>query len=1035
MKRNRRNHVLRSSLPGAAAALLGAQAFAQSPTPAPAPAETLDEVIVTGSRIASPNATSTSPIQVVTRQDIQVSGKTDITDIISQLPQNFTNDLGQDLGNRTPGLSSAGGVATADLRGLGPQRTLVLVNGRRLGIGSPYTFIQAPAPDLDQIPSALVERVEVLTGGASATYGSDAVAGVINFIMKKNFEGIQIDANYGSNWHENHNAYARQAQLDADYTPLKGTSIDGKTMSINFTAGTSVADGKGNITAYFGYMNTDPVRSSDRDFGGCQLNPSGDLTAGVCAGSSNSNYWSPQEGPNAFNVYSVLGHDFIDFDSAPTNPPAFFNSQKYIYMQRGDERYTAGFMGHLDMSDNFQVYTEFGYMNDRSHQEVAPAAAFRDSNPNDPISGNYNVNCSNPLMSQQQALTLCTQAQIDADAAAIASGGAPVTVNVSIGRRNVEGGGRSSDYEHSNYRAVLGGKGNLSEAWNYDAYAQYYYTTFFTTNDKYMNFTAIDQALLVRNDANGNPVCLSGGRCVPWNIFQDGGVTDDQLNFLYLAGTGYGTTTLKTLHGEVSGQLGDYGVKLPTASDGVAVNVGFEHRNEHVKFTPDAGLASGQLSGFGSAAVPIDNSVSVSEGFMELRVPLVQDKPGFKDLVFDTGYRLSDYSSTGRVNTYKFETQYAPVSSFRFRGSFQHAVRSPTVVELFNGALVGLAQLGDDPCSSPDQIEHAAATLEQCLRTVPANEQAAFTARYGNGSTTNFIPKSILGQLSQLTGGNPDLKNETATSYTVGFNITPEAVPNLNASIDYYQIKIEDVVGVIAANVALNTCLDSGDPTYCSLIVRQHTTGGLTGNNIAAGGYIVQQNLNVAQAEISGIDLQGGYRLTLPGDAGSLSFAMNGAYLMSTKTTPLPGAHTYDCAGLYGNTCGTVNPRWRHNMRTTWSTPWNFDVAMTWRFIGKVSLDNNSSDPTLGGAEHTDPDTGLPQFKAFGATFPTFSYFDLAGTWNATDDVQVRLGINNILDKDPPLGTVEVVGGGAANTYSTYDIMGRQMFLSLTAKF
>lgn len=1030
MKRNRRARILRNSLPGAAAALVSAHVLAQSP-----PAENMDEVIVTGSRIASPNATSTSPVQVVTSQEIKVSGKHDITDIISQLPQNFTNDLGQDLGNRTPGLTTAGGVATANLRGLGPNRTLVLVNGRRLGIGSPYTFIQSPAPDLDQIPSALVERVEVLTGGASATYGSDAVAGVINFIMKKNFEGFQVDANIGGNWHENGNSYARQAQLDADYVPLKGTSTDGKSMAINFIAGTSLADGAGNVTAYFGYMKTDPVRSSDRDFGGCQLNPTDDLTGAVCAGSINSNYWQPQTGPNAFAEYSVLGNQFIDFGTQETTPPAFFNSQPYIYMQRGDERYTAGFMGHLDMTDHFQVYTEFGYMNDRSHQEVAPAAAFLFSNPNDPISGNYNINCSNPLMSTQQALSLCSQAMIDADAAAIASGGAPVTVNVAIGRRNVEGGGRSSDYEHSNYRAVLGGKGDINAAWSYDAYAQYYYTTFFTSNDQYMNFGAIDQALLVREDADGNPVCISGGRCVPWNIFQDGGVTQDQLDFLYLAGTGYGTTTLKTLHGEVSAQLGEYGIKLPTASDGVAFNVGFEHRNEHVKFTPDAGLASGQLSGFGSAAVPIDNSVSVSEGFVEVRVPLVQDKPGIKDLVFDTGYRLSDYSSTGRVNTYKFETQYAPVDSLRFRASFQHAVRSPTVVELYNGALVGLIQLGDDPCSSPDGVEQAQATLAQCLNTVPLAEQAAFTARYGNGSTTNFIPDAILGQLSQLTGGNPELSNETAESYTVGFNITPTALPNLTASIDYYQIQIDDVVGVIAANVALNTCLETGDPTYCSLIVRQHTTGGLTGNNIDGGGYIIQQNLNIANAEISGIDLQSTYRLTLPGDKGSVSFAMNGAYLMSTKTTPLPGAHTYDCAGLYGNTCGTVNPRWRHNLRTTWSTPWSFDLAMTWRFIGEVSLDNNSSDPTLGGAEHTDPETGLPQYKAFGATFPTFSYFDLAGTWNATDDIQVRLGINNILDKDPPLGTVEVVGGGAANTYSTYDMMGRQVFMSLTAKF
>jgi iron complex outermembrane receptor protein len=1018
-----------------AAALAGTQVFAQSPQDQDAaPNETMDEVIVTGSRIASPNATSTSPVQVVTDEEIKVSGKHDITDIISQLPQNFTNDLGQDLGNRTPGLTTAGGVATANLRGLGPNRTLVLVDGRRLGIGSPYTFIQAPAADLDQIPAALVDRVEVLTGGASATYGSDAIAGVINFIMKKNFEGFQVDASIGGNWHDNSNSFTQGAQRDVGLEPLTGESTDGKSMAINILAGTGLADGRGNVTAYFGYMKTDPVKSSDRDFGGCQLNPNDDLTSAVCAGSINSNYWQPQTGPNAFAEYGVLGNSFIPHGSAETNPPAFFNSQPYIYMQRGDERYTAGFMAHLDMTDFFQVYTEFGYMNDRSHQEVAPAAAFLFSNPNDPISGNYNINCSNPLMSTQQALTLCTQEMIDADAAAIAAGGAPVTVNVAIGRRNVEGGGRSSDYEHSNYRAVLGGRGDINPAWSYDAYAQYYYTQFFVTNDQYMNFTAIDQALLVRRDANGNPVCISGGRCVPWNIFSDGGVTQEQLDFLYLAGTGYGTTTMRTLHGEVSAKLDEYGIKLPTAEEGVALNIGYEHRNEHVEFTPDAGLASGQLSGFGSAAVGIDNSVSVDEAFIEVRVPLVQDRPGINDLIFNTAYRLSDYSSTGKTDTYKFETQYSPVESLRFRGSWQRAVRAPSVVELYNGALVGLIQLGDDPCSSPDGVTPATATLEQCLNTVPAEEQAAFIARYGNGSTTNNIPDAILGQLSQLTGGNPELENETATSYTVGFNIQPPG-SGFSGSIDYYNIKIDDVVGVISANVALNTCLDTGDPIYCALIVRQHTTGGLTGNNIAGGGYIVQQNLNIAQAKIDGIDMQATYRFDLPSDSGSLTFGMNGAYLLSTETTPLPGAHTYDCAGLYGNTCQTVNPRWRHNLRTTWVTPWDFDVALTWRFIGSVKLDNNDSDPTLQGAEHRDPGTGEPLYKAFGAEFPTFSYFDLAGTWNATEDIAVRLGINNILDKDPPLGTVEVVGGGAANTYSTYDMMGRQVFMSMTAKF
>src|SRR5882672_3152349 len=220
--------------------------------------ETLDIVVVTGSRIAAPNSKSASPIVSLSDRDIKVTGKTDISDIINQLPQNFNNDLGQDLGNRTSGLTSAGGVATADLRGLGPNRTLVLVNGRRLGQGSPYTFIQQPAPDLDQIPTALIERVEVVTGGASATYGSDAIAGVVNFIMKTNFEGFQIDGQLGVNSHNNHNTYVQNAQTAVGDTPLKGSTYDGRNQAYNLIAGTNFADGKGNVTAYFGYLTTDP---------------------------------------------------------------------------------------------------------------------------------------------------------------------------------------------------------------------------------------------------------------------------------------------------------------------------------------------------------------------------------------------------------------------------------------------------------------------------------------------------------------------------------------------------------------------------------------------------------------------------------------------------------------------------------------------------------------------------------------------------------------------------------------------------------
>lgn len=996
----------------------------------------LEEVVVTGSRIAAPNQKSTSPIQVVSSKEIQMSGKSDISDILNQLPQNFNNDLGQDLGNRTSGLTSAGGVSTADLRGLGPQRTLVLVNGRRLGQGSPYTFIQSPAPDLDQIPASLVERVEVVTGGASATYGSDAIAGVVNFIMKQDFEGIQIDGQFGENWHSNHNDYAQG--LTRNFAALgepvlTGTSIDGRNKAMNLTLGANFRDGKGNVTAYFGFLKADPVASGDRDFGQCQFNArtndNGEVIGNFCAGSSNSNFFNPLTGPNAFSgPYSVSGNQFVPRGSVTTTPPASFNSQRYIYISRQDQRYTAGFMAHMDLGDYVKPYAEFGFMNDRTHQVIAPAALFRSSNPNDPLSLNYNINCSNPLLSAQQAAILCSATDIAAD---LASPGSR-TANVEIGRRNVEGGQRYSDYEHTNYRAVVGSKGGFGKAWNYDAYAQYYYTNFNVNNQKYLDFGHIDQALLVRKDANGNPVCISGGRCVPYNPFSDGGVTQDQLNYLYTAGTGYGSTTLRTFHADVTGQLGEYGLKLPSASDGVAVNIGFEQRNENVYFSPDSGLASGQLSGFGSAAVGIDASEAVSEEFVELRAPLVQDKRWVKDLLFDTGYRTSDYSVSGRVNTYKFEVQYAPTDDLRLRGSYQRATRAPSIVELFNGPLVGLIQLGNDPCSVTTDANGnpvaAQATLEQCLHGVPASEVAQFTAQYGDGFATNRIPPSILGQLSQKTGGNPALAPEAATTYSYGLSLTPQALPDFIGSLDYYHIRIEQEIGVIPAQVILNNCIFNGDPLYCSQLVRQHNTGGLTGATIAGGGYIIQQNLNLGKADTSGIDVQTAYKLALAPRWGSIAFVLNGSLQLTNKTQPIPGAHTFDCTGLYGVSCQTVNPKWHHMLRTTWLTPWDLSVALTWRYLGSVKEDNNDSDPTL-------------HFATFGAydfahaQIPSFSYLDLAANWTVNKHLELRGGINNVLDKDPPLASVEIVSGGAANTYSTYDALGRQLFLAFTARF
>jgi iron complex outermembrane receptor protein len=992
-----------------------AVAQAQSDAQANAPAEELQQVIVTGSRIPAPNLESTSPIQVVTEQEIKLGGRMDISDVINQLPQNFNNSMGQDLGNRTSGLTTAGGVATADLRGLGPNRTLVLVNGRRLGIGSPYTSIQQPAPDLDQIPALLLDRVDVVTGGASAVYGSDAIAGVVNFILKKNFEGFQVDYQVGQNWYKNDSGYVQDLQRQAGINPLTGNSRDGRNQTINLIAGTNFADDRGNVTAYFGYLRADPVTSGDRDFGGCQLNANDNLDGAVCAGSSNSNVFRLT---GTATDYSVVGNQFLPFGT-PATPPASFNSQPYIYMARDDSRYTAGFLAHVDVSDFVKPYVEFGFMNDKTHQQIAPSALFKDSNPTDPISGNYNVNCSNPFLSAQQLGVLgCTAGDIAADLANPGS----VTKNVRIGRRNIEGGGRSSDYEHNNYRAVAGFKGDLATAWSYDAYGQYYYTTFFNSNDKYLSFNNINKALLVTGTA-ANPTCVSGPPCVPYNIFADGGVAQDAVNYLALSGTGHGTTTLRTLHADVTGDLGHYNIKSPLADNGLGVNVGYEHRSEEIFFAPDAAEQSGDLSGFGGAAVAINKGYSVSEEFIEVRAPLMQGKTGVKDLVFDTGFRRSDYSTAGIVNTHKFELQYAPIDDVRFRGTFQRAIRAPSLIELFNPVLVGQIQIGDDPCAptlDDNGVVHpATATLEQCARS------GVTAAQYGAGLG---VPQGAAGQLSQLQGGNPNLQAETSDSYTIGLTFTPTFLPNFTGSVDYYRIKLKGEIGPFPADVILNDCLSTGDPTFCSQIVRNPANGALTGASVASGGYIVQTNTNIGANDLSGIDLQTNYKLPLSDRWGSLAFALNGAYLKSNKVTQGPGVATYDCAGLFGSICQTVNPKWHHLLRTSWETPWNVVISANWRYIGKVSLDQNESNPTLHFAK-------FGAFNSFNARIPAYNYLDLAGSWSIKQGLQFRAGINNLFDKNPPIVTSEITSGGAANSYETYDGLGRQLFAAFTAKF
>ena len=335
-------------------------------------------------------------------------------------------------------------------------------------------------------------------------------------------------------------------------------------------------------------------------------------------------------------------------------------------------------------------------MQDETLAQVAPAGLFVGGNPfglnGD---GNYLINCSNPLLSAQQRSIICTPAQIVADTANPGSASA----DVEIGRRNIEGGGRQSDYRHTNFRIVGGLQGDIVDGWKYDAYASYYYVDAYTANLNYLNYQAISNALQVTTNGK-QPVCISGGTCVPYNIFTTGAVTPAQLNYLNTPGTSDGNNTQSVAHVDTTGDLSKYGLTSPLARSGVAVNVGAEYRKESVTFNPDGAELSGNLAGFGGASVPTNASYDVGEAFAEFRAPLVQDQPGVYDLTTDAGYRWSNYNTAGVTNTYKFEVQYAPIHDARMRFSFDRAVRAPNLVELYNAPTIGSITSPPDPCAA-----------------------------------------------------------------------------------------------------------------------------------------------------------------------------------------------------------------------------------------------------------------------------------------------------------------------------------------------
>jgi outer membrane receptor protein involved in Fe transport len=365
-------------------------------------------------------------------------------------------------------------------------------------------------------------------------------------------------------------------------------------------------------------------------------------------------------------------------------------------------------------------------------------------------------------------------------------------------------------------------------------------------------------------------------------------------------------------------------------------------------------------------------------------------------------FRSSNYSTDVTTNTYGIGMDWAPNKQARLRGSYQNAVRAANLVELYQAQGLNLFDMDSDPCAGPKPT----ATLAQCART------GVTAAQYGN------IQDSPAGQYNYLQGGNPGLKPEEAKTYTIGLVLTP--MKDFSATIDYFDIKIDKTISTVSPTTTLNQCLTNG--SFCNLITRDRL-GTLW---LLDAGRIVATNQNLGGSQTSGVDLGLNYSYKLD-SYGSLGFNFIGTWLQKLEIEELKGLGKFDCVGLYGsNKCGSPNPEWRHKIRGTWSTPWNVDLALTWRYIGEVTVQESSSNPLLAGTVHS-----------IERTLDAMNYFDLAAAWMPTKQLTIRGGINNLFDVDPPLTTQQgpsVFGNG--NTFpGVYDALGRKLFINITYKF
>lgn len=953
------------------ATALASLAFVASPSALAQEDEAIEEVVITGSRLIRRDLNAASPVVVISGAQIRTAGNVTIEETLNEMPQLSSDN--------TSSVNSGGGsgILTADLRGLDAVRTLVLVNGRR--------FAPADArglTDLSSIPDALVERVEVMTGGASAVYGSDAIAGAINFRLKDDFEGLEFGYHLG--------------ETDKQ---------DATTQKFDLTIGGNFDDDRGNAAVSVSYTDRGDIFFADRDYSAISLFESG---GGLVPGGS-SNLPGTRLTLSSAQLASLSGLSFDPATACPgtiggvrfgdqgavvpyCDPQDRFNFAPLNYLLRPLERVQISALSHYDINDNVTAYSELFFMENRNEWQQAPNAGGLQTS--GAPRGEFHIPdfATNPVLFDATRQFLTSNPAIfdaDGDGTAIIQG---------TGRRSVETGPRNYKYDRTSYNATVGLKGDFEAAgknWNYDTFFQYQRAK--TDEDIAGQLSqlrlSLGSAVVVDPTAPGGARCVNEFvGCVPVNFLGFDSVSPAAAAFI---SPNHGVTNVlerQVYGGFISGEL----FELPAGP--IAVGIGFEERQDKYSFRPDTAAQGGE---FGDPQPPIEAGIDLTEFFAEARIPILEGAEFADYLGLELAVRSSDYSTVGRVSTWKAGLEWAPTDWVRFRTMYNQAIRSPNLGELFSTVGIGFTA-GDDLCDF--NFNPSAAAQQECvLQGINPVDIATFThlgVGYGIRS-----------------GGNPNLKEEEAETFTIGAVFSPPFLEGLNITVDYYDIEITNAVNQLSAQEVVNNCfradnLDHNSET-CQAINR-------FGNGQID--FVDARSLNVASISATGLDFQADYSFDL-GDSmaffgpATLDLALIASWAFENEKIAEPGQPGLDCLGIFGGSCSGFNnfiqPDTKYVLNTAYNTG-DFSGRFQWRSISSVSLFPGAANPIKSGS--------------------AVNYLDLNFDYTFGDDrYTVFFGIDNLTDEEPPIFGFSIAGDANVDI-SLYDVLGRRYFTGIRVR-